>query len=151
MASSSESKLVQFWNERQNRLYVLIGGLFLLVALVYVWALKPPPPPPLETGDTEQNDIGIAASKIVEYVREHRNLPTTLAEVDAAFTWEDSWKQPYVFTPGTAGTLKKSFSLRSVGKDGAPETEDDFVFSVRFGINLYKDVAPELSESTRGK
>lgn len=151
MATSSDSKLAQFWESRQNRLYTVIGVLFVLVAIVYTWALMPPSMPPVQKGETEETDIAIAAGKIVEYVRVNRNLPTDLAAVDPESKWLDSWSQPYVFVAGTAGTLRKSFVLRSVGQDSTAETDDDFVYAVRFGIDAYKEYGPESSESRRGK
>jgi len=107
--------------------------------------------PDQELAQLNQERVALAGSRIEIAVQTYRTqngdrLPTSLAELSTsgilAESPKDPWGQESAYIPSSDG---KTYSLFSVGPDGAPRTADDIV-ALQSGPNLDVETAAGSEE-----
>jgi hypothetical protein len=107
--------------------------------------------PDKELAQLNQQRVALASSRIEIAVQAYRaqngdRLPSSLAELSSsgilAESPKDPWGQEIAYIPSPDG---KTYSLFSVGPDGAPRTSDDIV-ALQSGPNLDVETAAGSEE-----
>jgi hypothetical protein len=126
---------------------LIVGGVLLVASLGVLYmnfgsSLSAPALDPIEK---TRNQLAVLQSEVISFVAREQRVPTSLDEVVTKGDKSDGWDSPIVLTPGTDGPKKASFTLRSSGKDKAPETPDDWITTVIFADDGYGKLGNERS------
>ncbi|MGE3107246.1 MAG: type II secretion system protein GspG [Phycisphaerales bacterium] len=110
----------------------LIGSLWILVILVIfgvvVLAVGAAALAAGPGGFEMFGDSMVIESKLDEYRRQNASLPASLAQVSGldAEVLKDHWGHEYIYTPDL---VNNTFTIRSMGADGADGTADDMTYT----------------------
>lgn len=133
----------------QNKGFLALMGVSVLFVLVMGWqilsAVRNGPPalkPPQLTRDRLQRLTAVISA----FVATEQRLPNSIEEGAGKESTVDGWGHPFTFTPGTEGSKKVSFLIRSSGADGIAENDDDQTSTIRFGNDGYGKLGVESGE-----
>jgi hypothetical protein len=134
---------------------LILVGVLVLVAVVVAWQFLGSRPPAIPADDEAGDLMKRVVARLSGFVASEQRIPESLDELNAGGVektpTKDPWGHAMAYSQSEKGPLDAEIVLRCLGKDGQPETDDDYVSVMKFGNDGYGKLGVTSTDERRGK
>ncbi len=139
---------------KSTRTLILVGVL-VVVAGVVAWQFLGSRPAAIPADDEAGDLMKRLVARLSGFVASEQRIPESLDEINTGGVertpTKDPWGHPIAYSQSEKGPLDAEIVLRCLGKDGQPETDDDYVAAMKLGNDGYGKLGVSATEDRRGK